>query len=216
MELQRAFEPEREKLSKLLDERGMSNSDEVVRTISNEDLPGAFATVAWWDDQPAGQVGTGLFLHVLAKRRHFSYKRPHERTRIGHIEVGGISEKRRRSMRGVMLSPNGMTREEAMDMYEPSARKLDTTAHALIDDVMGASWQETPTHPALRHEAPASSRRYELWMGGHCNSPKIEAELARLDTESDFNWACRFWGWSDPVRASSKPPSRGQSTAATP
>ncbi len=155
---------ERTRLCKLLSERGVMVVDEVVERLTDEELPGALATIAYFDEQPEEKQTAGLLVYTLRQGGFANYKRPHERERVGQTSQSPTPELLR-SMRGVLNTPNGITREEAKPTYEAKAKRLGMTVDALIDLAMGSDWTETPVHPALDPDNPDKAAEYARWLG---------------------------------------------------
>ena len=154
------FEKEKEELTTLLNERGVDDATPIVDALT--DVVGGFATVAKWDDKP-GSKTTGLLVWMLRHEDGAHYKRPEERQPVTTPQ--SPSPELLKSMRGVLNTPNGITREEAKPTYEAKARRLGMTVDALIDLAMGADWMATPVHPALDPENPRKRQAYAEWLG---------------------------------------------------
>ena len=184
---------------KMLAERGVNNPEDLVNGVVEGELDGAFGAVKYWDELPhqgPRSASPGLLVSKIREGGLPGYKPPHERTSVeGTI---GLTSDRMKNMRGVLATPDGMTREEAESLYSALARQLGTSPQSLIESVMGPGWFATPPHPGLDDaDVIAASVRYMIWLNGHCNvAPDLEC--LPEDGESEQAWAMRFWGWKDP------------------
>lgn len=155
---------DRDKLLSLLVERGVTSAVGVVDSLG-DDLDGAFATIAYYDDQPVAKQGAGLLVYLLKEGGMGGYRRPHEREKV-QATSATVTPQLLASIRGSCLSPNGYTREDARGMLDVKAKHLHTSPDALVDAAMGPDWQETPVHPVLRHDGTPRERfvRYAHWV----------------------------------------------------
>lgn len=153
-------EAQRSELCRLLEERGVSDADTIVAGL--EDVEGGLATVAYYDDQPRAQ-GAGLLIYLLRKGGAVGYRRPGERS---EVPSSAVSPALAHSIRNTCRSPNGITRDEVRGILADKAKRMRRTPDSLIDEVMGADWQESPTHEALSKDGTAAERlrRYERWV----------------------------------------------------
>jgi hypothetical protein len=190
---------ERARLTMLLEERGIVTVAAIMAGLEDEDLTAAFGAVAAYDDLT--HVGNyaarpGLLAKWLRDGGQPGYKRAHERT---PVEGEGPSGKLRTSIRGVLGSPDGFSRADAVHFYRAVARRHDVAPEVLVESAMGQGWIGTPPHPAkdLEEDQLATAIRYDAWVGGHCDhSPDLDC--LPIASESDFEYSCRFWGWRDP------------------
>lgn len=187
-----------ERLRTMLHERGVDKVDLLLREATC-DLDGALGAIKWWDDLPRERAGTGLLVNKLRDGGLPGYKRPHERTTPQGVMDYTDEDVTR--LRGQLLSPDGFTRPEAEEWVARRAKRLNTSAAALIDSAVGAAWTRTPVHPAKWDPSaePDSNGvdRYSAWVRGHCSGrPDLSENPEHYESEWDF--ACAFWRWTDP------------------
>jgi len=191
---------ERATLIALLAERGVHSAEDLIAGLEDSELAGAFGAIAMYDDMPmvGGRhpTGPGLLVKRIREGGLPAYKPAHERASVDGTgpPVGML-----KSIRGVLSSPDGFSRAEAYDFYRGLAKQLNTTPQALVTSAMGAMWPGTPPHPARDTADPiAACVRYEAWLTGHCANT---ADLTCLPDpyKGEHEWACRFWGWTDPL-----------------
>jgi hypothetical protein len=194
----------------MLSQRGVDDPQGVVDKVIDEDLDGVLGAIALWDDMQKTYrpPGPGLLVAKIRQGGVAGYRRPHERT--NPEDLGGRSEAGSTlftSIRGQILGA-AMTRADARDHFRKTADRLMTNVDALIDSAMTSGWEETPPHPAnpFGWRAPweypdaYGFTRYQLWSGGYRRWPRIPRDLTvrRAPNESQWAFACRFWGWDDP------------------
>ncbi len=188
---------DRERIAEMLRERGVDGVVSIAGGIT--DIDAAYGAIKWWDDLPHSglrAVSTGLLVNALRDGGKPGYKRPHERTEVeGSV---GWTDGLRTTFRGIGLSPDGFTRDEMRAMKANVAASLNTPVDSLIDDALDPNWMETPRHPA-KHLREYSDVRYAAWVGGWGRDVKIDAaEGWRRKGETDWDFACRFWSWTEP------------------
>ena len=207
-------EQQRQMLTTMLRERGVDSVDDLMSGLDQSDVDGVLGAIAMWDDMPHDgprAVSPGLLVKKIREGGVPGYRRAHERTSVDEAFGGSsglLDADLRRHVVG-QISGAAMDREEARDHLARLAARLMTPVDALIDSLMGQHWTECPPHPALptawrgRNRYPED--QWELaglryaWLVGNPQSGRPPAEpSSRKKGESDWNFACRYWGYTDP------------------
>jgi len=197
----------RRELTQLLTEAGVTGVEAIVAGITDEGLSGAMGAYFWWNEMPhigARAVSTGLLVKKIKEGGIPGYVRAAQRTGAsGEMLVG---ETLLRSIRGVLLSPDGrMTRRDAYDIYAKTAEKLNCTVDSLVDSALDPLWRATPPHPAMPTAWDLGDwkaaddwghiRYAHLVMDEEPYRPTVDCQ--RIPGESAWDYACRFWNYSD-------------------
>jgi hypothetical protein len=196
----------RDRIARLLRERGVDNVVQLMMKYSDDEADGWLGAIALYDDMQKGfnKPGPGLLVKKINEGGIPGYKRAHERTEV-EGSIGGVNEDLLRSIRGQCLGAF-MSREQARDHFRGVSRRLDTAVDALLDSAMGQGWLETPPHPgdSFSWRMPWRYPSDGLAWARYCFSTQqrraapSDVEAVRAVGESDWAFACRYWGWVDP------------------
>lgn len=199
---------ERDKLKALLTERGIEGVNRIVDDLRDDQIAGALGAVVWWDDMPhegGRAVSSGLLVKKIRDGGLPGYRRPHERTTPDGTLA--VTPERLNSMRRVLMSPEAVfDREQAREFFAEVGTKLNTPVDALVDSAMGADWVVTPPHPChprgwdhpdwTPKDQWIATVRYMHFVNSE-PGPSVDTQLPREPGESDWDYACRWWGWTD-------------------
>jgi hypothetical protein len=190
---------ERKQLEKMLEERGISDPEVVLRDSAPEDFDAVRGTIRWWDDLPDSKKGTGLLVHRIQNGGMENYRRPGEREGFGDEDDPSImSRTLLASVRRQLLTPDGMTWEVAEDHFRPVLRRFGTSFEALLEAVDLTGWVMTPPHPAsLRSGFQGSGVRYEAHISAGARTHVADPVMRRVPGESMEAYSMRFWDWTD-------------------
>jgi hypothetical protein len=194
----------------MLAERGVDDPERLIARVPEGGLDGVLGAIAFWDDQQGRQTyrpTPGLLVKKILDGGMSAYKRPHQRTSTETFGgVSGLSAERIGYIRGQLLC-GPFDREAASDRLSDLARRLATPVTALIDTVMGQAWISTPPHPAnpffwidpWTYPDELGMERYGLLVGGYARRRRpADVGLVKGPGETQWDFACRFWSWSDP------------------
>ena len=143
---------DRDLLSTMLSERGVSSPSTIIEGLLDSELDGAQRVIARWDAN-SGEKTAGLLVWMLRNEEYAKLKPPDERT----LPPSEPSERLLQAIRGTCKNLNGYSREEARWTWSDEE----------IDRAMGTTWTKTDPHPAYDLNLPADERAkaYERLLG---------------------------------------------------
>lgn len=209
---------DRDRAEQLLTERGVDGAKGLIADYSDENLPAVFGAIAWFDDgqQSYGnKPSTGLLVKKIKDGGLAGYRRPHERSSVEGV-AGASTDDLMHRIRGMALSYSlsssnvvrSMSREELKRLISKTAHRLGTTPDALIDSAVAPEWTWTPPHPAVLtrdgESKTAALARYSVHVASGRADRHPNPSRVRLDGESLWDYACRFWDYQLPADAVSK------------
>ncbi len=150
-------------LSTLLEERGVQGAHKILSDLG-DDVNVEAMRYALRRLDSEGVTTTGLIVYRLREAAKSRFRPAGER-HAADLPPSEPSPELLRLMRGVLNTPNGITREEAKPTYEAKARRLGMTVDSLIDLAMGSDWNATPVHPAFDPENENKTADYERLLG---------------------------------------------------